>query len=120
MQCPECGVDLALGSLMVHHKSQNIMVWGDKGSTPHSTPPGEAHNYCISLPNILAQILCSVGGCLGRATNQTNLKVHFAPFHLQYTIVILEEGKLSYPQCLKCYMLLFQRSLNIRHPSTYI
>ena len=51
-----------------------------------------------------------VEGCLGGASNRTNLRVHFTHRHAQDTIVILEEGNLPYPRCPKCNMFVFRTS----------
>ena len=38
--------------------------------------------------------------------------------HMKYAILILEEGNWPYPRCPKCDMLIYQRSLDGKHPYT--
>ena len=49
--------------------------------------------------------------------NQTNLRVHFVHRHVWDTVVILEEGNRTYPQCFKCGMFFMRWDINDRHPS---
>ena len=35
--------------------------------------------------------------------------------HVQYTIIILEEGNLTHPQCPRCDMLVMWKALNGQH-----
>ena len=46
------------------------------------------------------------------------MRVHFLHLHVRNTVVILEEGNLSHPQCIRCDMLVPCRALNGRHPDT--
>ena len=86
------------------------MAWdreiGGTGGTP---PPGEAQIYRVYFPEHMLQIWFLVEGCLGGASNKTNLWVHFVHLHTQYTIVILEEGNQPYPSCPKCDILYHTR-----------
>ena len=52
-------------------------------------------------------------GCLGGASSQTNLRVHFAHRHVWDTIVTLEEGSFPYPRCPKYNMFVTQKALNV-------
>ena len=56
-----------------------------------------------------------VEGCLGGASNRTNLRVQFAHRHTQDTIVILEEGNRPYPRCPQCDIFWSHKALNGRH-----
>ena len=38
VDCPECGVEVAAGSLLMHRLRQHGMGWGDQGPPP--PPPG--------------------------------------------------------------------------------
>ena len=88
VQFPEREVEVAAGSLLTHPQSQHGMgQWEQGGVTP--TPPGEAQAYRASFPKLLARLRCPVKGCLGGATNRTNLWVHFVHRHIRDTIVIL-------------------------------
>ena len=57
------------------------------------------------------------GGVVG-ASNHTNLRVHFAHFHMRETIVILEEGKQLYYRCPKCEIFVSNKALNGWHLTT--
>ena len=46
------------------------------------------------------------------------MRIHFLHRHVLDTEVTLEEGNLPHPQCSQCVILVPQRSLNGRHPST--
>ena len=61
---------------------------------------------------------CPVEGCPGRAATKTEMRVHFLHRHVLDTVVILEKGKLTHPQCTLCNMLVPQRALKGRYPST--
>ena len=77
-------------------------------------PPGESQNYRVSLPKSLRRIQCLVEGCLGGASNWTNLRVHFAHHHVRNTIVIMEEGNRPYPRRPRCDMFVSHKALNDR------
>ena len=64
------------------------------------------------------RIRCLVEGCLGEASNSTNLRVHFAHRHVQDTIVIMEEGNQPYPRCPMCDIFVSHKALNGRHLTT--
>ena len=87
------------------------------GHTP--TPPRrEAHTYPVSFPKHLSRLRCLVAGCLGGASSQTNLRVHFAHRHVRDAIVILEEGNCTYPRCPQCDMFVPQKYLIGQHLAT--
>ena len=71
---------------------------GDRGGAPNPPPPGEAQTYRVSLPKRLLQLRSPVEGCLGGASNRTNLWVHFAHRQAREIIVILDEGNRPYPR----------------------
>ena len=57
-------------------------------------------------------------GCLGRASNWTNLWVQFLHGHAQDKIVTLEEGNQPYPRCPQCDMFVSCKALNRWHMKT--
>ena len=63
---------------------------------------------------MLLRLRCPVEGCLGGASNRSNLPVHFAHRHVRDTIVILEEGNRPYPRCPKCDVSVSHKPLNGR------
>ena len=86
-----------------------------------STPPklwGEAQTYIFYFLVVITCLQCAVAGCQGGAINWTNLQVHIAHRHVKYDIVILEEGKRTYPCFPKCDMFVSQWALNVRHTKT--
>ena len=99
---------------MKQHHIKHVVYQGYQGGgTP--PPPGEAQTYRVSFWKTLLQLRCPVSGCLGGASNWSNLQVHFMHRHLKDTIMILEEGDRPYPRCPKCDMFVYHRALNGRH-----
>ena len=47
---------------------------------------------------------------------RTNLQIHFIHRHVQYTVVILEEGNSPHPLCPACDMFVPWSALNLCHP----
>ena len=43
--------------------------------------------------------------------------MHFLPWHVRETVVILKEGKIPHQRCPCCDMLLPWAALNVRHPN---
>ena len=64
---------------------------GYQGGSP-PPPAGEVQTYLVFFLERLLRIRFLVEGCLGGASNWTNLQVHFLHRHVWDTIVILEEG----------------------------
>ena len=58
---------------------------------------------------------CLVEGCSARAATQTAIWVHFWHRHVQYTMVIMEEGNLHHPRSPLCNILVRWRSPNGSH-----
>ena len=73
---------------------------GGSGGVP-PLPLMEAHIYRVSLPKMMAQLMCLVEGYWGEVTNRTNPQVQFAHHNVRETIVILEEGNRPYTRCPK-------------------
>ena len=86
IQFLECGVEVAEGSLLMHRQIHHSMVRG------YPPLPREACNYWVSFPKMLSRLWCPEEGWLGGGSNRTNLRVKFLHCHIQYKIVILEEG----------------------------
>ena len=51
----------------------------------------------------------------GGGANGTNIRINFVHRHLQYMLVILEEGNCPHPQCLDCDMFPSWEDLNRSH-----
>ena len=115
---PECGLEFAAESLLVHIHSHHNVFRGDQGG--HPPPPREAQTYRVFFLIIMLQLRCLAEGCLGGASNRTNIRVRFVNRHVWDIIVILEEGNQPYPRFPKCDIFFPQRSLNVRNPSTYL
>ena len=52
-----------------------------------------------SFPRAAGSVGCSVEGCKGQATTRTTPQIHFVHHHMQYKIVIMEEGNLPHNRC---------------------
>ena len=88
------------GPLIKHLQGYQSIARGDQVQLrpPPPTTPGEAQTYQVSFPEVLTRLRCPVTGCQGGGmTNRTNLRFHFSYRHIQDSIVILEEGKWTYP-----------------------
>ena len=107
----ECGVEVAAGSLLTHHLSQNGVGGGD---SPHSSSR-EAQTFRVFFQKQLSRLWCPVAGCLGGAYSRTNPRIHFAHRHIPGTVVILEEDICPYTRCHQCDTFVPQKALNCRH-----
>ena len=94
------------------------MEWFGGTGEGQFPPGGEYQTYRVSLPKHMLRLRCPVEGCMGGASNRTNLRVHFSYRHVRDTIVILEEGNRPYPQCPKCVIFMSHKDLNVRHLAT--
>ena len=116
VECSECRVELAMGSLLMHRQSKQGVGRGDQGRAPPPPPsPGEAQTYRVSFPKRLSRLRCPVERCLGGVLSRTNLWIYFLHRHVQDTIVILEEGTQPYPRCTQCDIFVPQKALNGRN-----
>ena len=61
---------------------------------------------------------CPVEGCSGWALTRTAMRVHFWYRHVRDTVVILEQGNLTYPRCPLCDMLVPWKAQNGTHMRT--
>ena len=91
VQCLQFGIEFIAGSLLTYRQSQIGVGSGDQGRSP-CHPDGGAQTYRKSFPKSLLRFRCPVEGCLGGASNWTNLRVHFTHCYVRDTIVILEKG----------------------------
>ena len=78
-------------------------------------PLCESQSYRVYLPKNMLRIQYLVEGCLGGASNRTNLLVHFAHRNAPDTIVILVEGKRTYHRIPHCDMFVSHKALNNRN-----
>ena len=102
VQCTECVVDLESVCLATHQywQNSNSSIRAALSATPNETP-----STCrVYLPRTAWEIVCSVEGCRGRATNRTSLRTHFTHHHARDTIIILDEGNWPQPWCDQCDM----------------
>lgn len=117
VSCPECGRDLAAGSLSQHLLSQHGMA----GSIPWNVvPPPAPRQYRVSFPRISTSRSCPVEGCTGKAVSHNALRRHFMFRHPEATIVILEEGTAPLPRCELCDMFVSHAALRDGHQRTDI
>ena len=81
--CPNCNLDLAVGSLEEHRQGQNGVTRRDMKEPihphphPHPHSLDEAGTYLISFLWRACDVACLVGGCLGRVTSRSALWVNF-------------------------------------------
>ena len=109
----ECGVDLVVGWLTTHRQRQHEV--GCSKATPPPPPRGGGERegrvrdgtlaqYMVSFTEILARLRCPVEGFWGTESSRTNIRVHFAFQHPQYSILILEESNQPHPCFPQCDM----------------
>ena len=94
---PECKVELADGSLAAHEQAQNSKERPPQWATPPYTP--DPRLYRVSFPISAGSIGFIVGGCKGRVTTRTNLRIHFVHRHIGNMVLILEGGNRPHPFC---------------------
>ena len=95
--CPECGLDLAVGSVKQHRRSQhgvepeinwnllNIAMAEQQGA-----------HYEVNFPRGQASCACPCDGCDVSITTRAGLRSHFSRRHWTDTIHILEEHPQPY------------------------
>ena len=85
--CTEYKVDLNVGSLAAHLKTQHV--------TSHKfawevTPPATPIKYTISFPRLDWEVTCLVEGCQVQVVIQKNLWIKFLHHHVRDTLVIIK------------------------------
>ena len=79
--CPECGKDLAKGSLVNHRQNQHGGTkWGlgsEGGSTDKVKGVDDPITYRMAFPEWVEPRPCPVEGCSGQASTWRAMKVHF-------------------------------------------
>ena len=61
---------------------------------------------------------CPVERCPGVFATRVAMRVHFVHRHVHDTVVILEEGNLPLPWCLRCDLRVSRKALNGSHLGT--
>ena len=64
VECPECGVEVAAGLLMMYHQSQHVVGQGDRGAPPR--PPRGGPNLLGIFPKFFIAAPVSGRGVPGR------------------------------------------------------
>ena len=97
---PECGKELAKGSLVMHQQTQHGVAKGRLGSEGDKGDGGsdDPRTYRVEFRMRARPRPCPVKGCSGRASTRAAMRVHFCNRHVRDTVVILEEGKLPHPR----------------------
>ena len=116
----DCGKGMMAGSLDTHQMVQHGKSKAERCSWTDETMGGgggEPTTYRIEFPEGGTRE-CPVEGCPGRAGTGTAMRVHFWRRHVRDVVIILEEGNLPHPRCLRCDMLVLWRSLNGSQKST--
>ena len=117
--CPECGDELAVGSLIMHRRRQHGVEpeinWNTLNVTPAEQP---SSHYTVSFPRHAEDCECPVEGCPYQAKSRVGLRYHFHRRHWRDTIHITEEHPNPYPRCEYCHMQVPFSLLNNRHFNT--
>ena len=98
MSCPECALDLAIGSLPSHLRSQHgIEAVGNTGVAFMVEIP---RRYTVTYPPpVVLHCACPVEGCIYQSPNANRLRQHFASRHPRDELVITGDGS---TQCGAC------------------
>ena len=119
VSCPECGKDLARGSLAAHCQTQHgVTKGGPRQEGDREGRGDEPRTYRMAFLTKAGLRHCPFERCSGRAATRTAMRVHFWHHHVRDTVVIMEEGNLPHPRCPLCDMLVPYRSLNGSHKRT--
>ena len=102
------------GHTMTQHGRATEARHSWKTSATREEPP----TYKMAFPAKGGPRSFPVERCLGRAATRTEMRVHFLYRNVLDTVVILEEGNLPNPQCIRCNMLVRWWALNGRQPAT--
>ena len=98
VQYTECRVEVATGSLLTRRQRQNGVDRGYQGEGTAPRPySGDSKTHRVSFMKRLLRLRFMVEGCLGGASNRTNLRVNFALRHVRDTVLILEWVNRPYP-----------------------
>ena len=112
INCPQCGKEMAHGSLPQHLLTQHGMI---EDPTNWLDAPGrQPAAYRVSHPTG-SRRKCPVDGCPGVSNSRDALRRHFLYRHPQDSLVILEEGSHPLPRCELCGMHVPYSALNGRH-----
>ena len=79
---------------------------------------GGARKYKMSFPTQGGPQRCPVEGCPGALSTRTAMRVHFVHRHVQYTVVIMEEGNLPHPRFPLGDLQVPRKALNGHHLGT--
>ena len=96
---------MALGSLARHMQTQYGRAAEGESSWSATSPVEEPLMYRMAFPTVGGPRNFPVEVFLGFAVMRTAMWVHFIHWHVQDTMVILEEGNLPHPQCPQCDIL---------------
>ena len=92
VNCPECGKDLARGSLVAHRQKQHGVAMGRPGQEGNIEDGGDkTRDYRMVFPTKAGLISCPVEWYSVQAATRTSMRMHFWHWHIWYTVVILED-----------------------------
>ena len=116
LPCPECGKNLAVGSLTHHRRRQHGVEPEIDWEALNPGVPSQPMAHPVSFPtHDVTHIECPVGGCLARLSSRAAVRSHFASRHWNDAVHVLEEHPLAYPKCDGCGLQVPFASLNNRH-----
>ena len=116
VQCPECRVEVATGSLLMHCQSHHSVIRGDQPPPP---PPGGGPNspFLFTKKSVAAPFSGRWGAWVGLQTGPTS-RFTLCTTMFRKKNAILEEGNQPYPWCNKQDMFMLHRDLNVRNLTT--
>ena len=117
VQCKELWEEMVLGLMAGHMRTQHGRAAEDRWSWAASPPGEKPWTYRMAFPTVGGPRSCPVEGCPGQAAKRT-MRVNVLHWHVQDTVVILEEEKTPNPCCPRCDMMIPCCVLNRRHLDT--
>ena len=117
VECMECGELLVVGSMSSHLMTRHGKAVGQQRLWTPQTDI-RAKTYRMSFLTKGGPQRCPVEGCPGTLATRTAMQVHFVHWHVQDTVVMLEEVNFPHPRCARCDMQVPRKALNGRHLGT--
>ena len=91
MLFPECGKEVARGSLLTRRQAQHKVAKGRLGQEGDEAAGGnKPRTYRMAFPVKARPRTCPVEGCSGRVLTRRTIRVQFWHRHVRDTVVVLE------------------------------
>ena len=92
VHCMACGEEMAVELLVVLLQMHQGNVEGGRKNWKTTAPSEEPCTYRMAFPTAGGPWNCTIKGFLGRASPRMAMRDHLFHWHVQDTVIILEEG----------------------------